>query len=69
MAVYVCNCYGVTEQAIKAAVANGARTISDLVRTCSAGGECGACHSELAQLLESVEQNPTPNLVSATPGN
>ena len=49
--VYVCHCRAVSDRAIQAAVADGARSIEDLQSRCDAGTECGGCHPALAELL------------------
>jgi bacterioferritin-associated ferredoxin len=53
----VCACQGVNEYAVHAAIADGAASVSDIRRACGAGGDCGACHSMLAEL---VDEGPQP---------
>jgi bacterioferritin-associated ferredoxin len=47
----VCLCRGVPESAIRAVIARGATTVSDIRRACGAGGDCGACCPLLAELV------------------
>jgi bacterioferritin-associated ferredoxin len=49
--MYVCYCAGVSDRAVEAAVADGARSIEELGKRCGAGAECGGCHPVLAELL------------------
>ena len=41
--MYVCLCHGVTDRDIRAAAANGARTLKDLRRDLGVTSECGRC--------------------------
>ena len=49
----VCICKGVSDRTVKAAISDGADSIRDLAKSCSAGtGEgCGMCHQELRSML------------------
>jgi bacterioferritin-associated ferredoxin len=60
----VCVCQGVNEYTVRAAIADGAASVSDIRRTCGAGGDCGACHSMLAELVDEDRQ-PAVSGVSA----
>jgi bacterioferritin-associated ferredoxin len=46
----VCVCRGVSDRAIRAAVAGGAKSIDEIADACRAGDGCGACHDELRRL-------------------
>jgi bacterioferritin-associated ferredoxin len=52
--MYVCHCEAVTDRAVDAAIASGARTVDELTDRCGAGGGCGGCHRLLDELLEAV---------------
>lgn len=52
----VCLCRGVPDRTIRAAIAGGASTVDDIHRVCGAGGDCGACHSTLAELVDEGRQ-------------
>jgi bacterioferritin-associated ferredoxin len=41
--VIVCQCRAVSDRAVEAAVADGARTLSAVCRTTGAGQDCGSC--------------------------
>jgi len=64
--VIVCICQGVDEREIRRTVAAGARTVSDLMRRCGAGTDCGSCHRELehalARACDAEERAATPLL-------
>ena len=50
--MYVCHCEAVTDQTVGAAVVSGARTVSDVIELCRAGGGCGSCHATLQALID-----------------
>ena len=47
----LCLCRGVADRAVNRAIAEGASTLDDIVATCAAGSDCGACHTMLLTLL------------------
>jgi assimilatory nitrate reductase catalytic subunit len=47
----VCACFGVGENALKAAIAQGATSVEALGIRLKAGSNCGSCIPELRQLL------------------
>jgi bacterioferritin-associated ferredoxin len=49
--VYVCLCLAISDRAIRAAVAGGARTLESLGEVSDAGTVCGGCIEELERLL------------------
>ena len=67
----VCHCKAVTDRAIRAAVRNGAQTVSDVARSCGAGGHCGGCQDAVQELIhsESVQHSPaaTDTVVASHP--
>ena len=48
----VCSCRAVTDRVVGAAIAEGAGTVEEIVRRCSAGGRCGGCWPTLQRLLD-----------------
>ena len=48
----VCNCYSITNGAIKEAVDNGATTLEEVKETTGAGTICGACLDDVQRLVE-----------------
>lgn len=51
----VCQCRGVCEQAIRAAVQAGASTVEAVGAMCGAGIECGSCRPEIGALLKATQ--------------
>lgn len=49
--MYVCVCLAVTDEEVSTAIEGGARTVDDVTRACSAGGDCGACHEMIASMI------------------
>ncbi len=49
--MYVCICYGVTDNEINAEIALGARTVDEVGDRCDAGTGCGSCHETIEGLL------------------
>ncbi len=50
--MFVCVCNAITETEVRAAIADGASTREAVTRACSAGGDCGACHEMIADMIE-----------------
>lgn len=49
--MYVCICRAVTEAAVRGCIADGARTVKDVVKRCEAGAGCGTCVGKILALL------------------
>ena len=62
----VCHCRAVTDRAIRAAVRNGAQTVSDVARSCGAGGTCGGCHDTVKALIHSESASHTAQHTQVT---
>lgn len=50
--MYVCCCLAVTDSEVRSAVEAGAATREEVTRACRAGGDCGACHGMIEQLID-----------------
>jgi bacterioferritin-associated ferredoxin len=50
-AMYVCICRAVTETVVRGCIAEGARTVKDVVIRSEAGTGCGTCVSKIIALL------------------
>jgi NifU-like protein len=51
----VCRCFGVTEDKIRRVVReNNLKTVEQVTHYCKAGGGCGACHSEIEDIIDDV---------------
>jgi bacterioferritin-associated ferredoxin len=49
--VFVCSCFGVTEQQVKKHAADGARTPRQIASACKAGTDCGSCVRRIQAIL------------------
>jgi bacterioferritin-associated ferredoxin len=50
--MYVCVCLAVTESEVREAIEDGATTREAVTRACRAGGDCGACHGMIHEMIE-----------------
>lgn len=55
--MYVCICNAITEDELRSAVAEGASSLGELMRTTGAGTCCGSCTDEAERLLEESRRN------------
>ncbi|MFF0462203.1 (2Fe-2S)-binding protein [Streptomyces mexicanus] len=49
--MYVCSCFGITEQQVKQHAENGACTPRQIASACKAGTDCGGCVRRIQALL------------------
>lgn len=49
--MYVCLCGDVNDKEIKEAIANGAKTVDDLISQLGVSMGCGACEETIRELL------------------
>ena len=57
--MYVCVCLAVTEAEVRASIESGATTRDVVTQHCRAGGDCGACHGMIEQMIEDhLEDGP-----------
>jgi bacterioferritin-associated ferredoxin len=47
----VCVCASVSERKLRAVIADGATTMTEIERRCGAGAACGACRSAVRECL------------------
>ncbi|TDC63424.1 (2Fe-2S)-binding protein [Streptomyces hainanensis] len=52
--MYVCSCFGITEQQVRERAAAGAATPRQLASECKAGTDCGSCVRRIQCLLGRV---------------
>ena len=65
----VCLCEGVTESTVRKLARQGASSLYEIGRACSAGACCGGCQETLVQILRSeqrMEQPPARKLATAS---
>jgi len=48
----ICLCQVVSDRQVRALVAAGARTVTEVGRLCGAGTGCGGCRKQLARCIE-----------------
>ncbi|MFF7390462.1 bacterioferritin-associated ferredoxin [Streptomyces scabiei] len=49
--MFVCSCFGVTEQQVKKHAADGACTPRQIASACKAGTDCGSCVRRIQAIL------------------
>lgn len=54
--MFVCVCHAVTDREVERAIVGGAKTRDAVTRACSAGGDCGACHQTIEDMIECHEE-------------
>jgi len=47
-----CQCHGVSDKAIRAAIRSGAGTVAGVGAACAAGTDCGGCHGTIERLIQ-----------------
>jgi len=50
--MFVCVCHAVSDVLVREAIEAGARTREEVTLACSAGGDCGACHGHIEDMIE-----------------
>jgi bacterioferritin-associated ferredoxin len=51
--MYVCLCLGITTEAVRAAIDNGASTSRQVAAACGAGSQCGRCRRTVRAIIDS----------------
>lgn len=59
--MYLCHCKAVTEEQVRQAVAQGARSLSDLSIRFGVGSECGQCHAAIEACLRACLPGAAPD--------
>lgn len=63
--MYVCVCLAINQSEVEEAIQRGATTVGEVTRTCKAGGDCGACHGMIEEMIEDhLESVGVPSLRS-----
>lgn len=50
--MFVCVCRAVPQDVVRETIADGAHTREAVTRACRAGGDCGACHQMIEDMIE-----------------
>ena len=54
--MYVCNCNGIRERDVRAAIAAGARRPAEVFRACDAKPECARCVCEMREMIAEQQE-------------
>lgn len=54
--MWVCICNAVTDREVRSAIEAGACTRDAVTTACGAGGDCGACHQMIDQMIEKRDE-------------
>ncbi|MFC7467643.1 bacterioferritin-associated ferredoxin [Actinomadura keratinilytica] len=66
--VYVCSCFGITEEEVRERAAAGAGTPRSIASACKAGTDCGSCVRRIQALLgRGAAPVATPRGAGASP--
>ena len=50
--MYVCVCLAVSDKDVREAIESGCTSRHEVTRACGAGGDCGACHGMIENMIE-----------------
>jgi bacterioferritin-associated ferredoxin len=50
--MFVCVCHAVSADEVERAIDEGASTREAVTAACRAGGDCGACHQKIEEMIE-----------------
>lgn len=50
--MYVCVCLAVSDKEVREAIEGGCDSRHAVTRACGAGGDCGACHGMIEDMIE-----------------
>jgi bacterioferritin-associated ferredoxin len=54
--VYVCNCNGIRERQVRAAIAAGARRPAEVFKSCGARPQCARCVCDMRAMLDAQSE-------------
>jgi len=54
--MFVCVCHAVSDHKVREAIDAGATTREQVTRACRAGGDCGACHQTIEDMIEDKQE-------------
>ncbi len=57
--MFVCVCRAVTDKEVEASIEAGAHTVEAVTAKCQAGGDCGACHNMIEDMIEAKTGCPS----------
>lgn len=62
--MYVCLCFAVTDNEVKAEISLGARSVEEVGERCGAGTGCGSCQERICELLEMRRETNSPTVAA-----
>ncbi|NQW09074.1 MAG: (2Fe-2S)-binding protein [Alphaproteobacteria bacterium] len=65
--MYVCLCNGFTDRCVRAAIDDGAGTVSQVFKTLGAAPQCGKCKDPIRALLDENDMASTDGALLASP--
>ncbi|MFZ5728146.1 MAG: (2Fe-2S)-binding protein [Pseudomonadota bacterium] len=54
--MYVCNCNGIREREVRAAIAAGASRPAEIFKACDAAPQCARCVCEMREILQEQQE-------------
>ena len=54
--MYVCNCNGIRERQVRAAIDAGARRPADIFKACDTAAQCARCVCQMRQMLDEARE-------------
>ena len=54
--MYVCNCNGIREREVRAAIAAGAQRPAEIFKACGAQAQCARCVCDMRKLAEDAQE-------------
>src|SRR5947207_191324 len=54
--MYVCNCNGIREREIRAAVAAGCRRPAEIFRACDSAPQCARCGCDMRKIVDEADE-------------
>ncbi len=64
--MFVCVCNAITEQKVLDVIREGATTRAQVTAHCSAGGDCGACHGAIEDMIDDHQHQHQSSYVAAS---
>jgi bacterioferritin-associated ferredoxin len=55
--LYVCNCNGIRERQVRAAIQAGARRPAEIFKACDSKPQCARCVCDMRQLLDEQDES------------
>lgn len=57
--MYVCSCFAVTDSEIEGIIDGGAASVDAVTAACRAGGDCGSCLGQIADMIDDRSLAPS----------